>query len=37
MNDKELKEWDEECIEVEQDIKWILPLTLVIIIINILI
>ena len=37
MTDKELKEWEEECKEVEKDIKWILPLTLIIIILVIII
>lgn len=36
MTNKELEEWEEECKEVEQDIKWILPLTLMIIIIAII-
>tara|TARA_R110002020_G_scaffold137687_3_gene307098 strand:+ start:2996 stop:3109 length:114 start_codon:yes stop_codon:yes gene_type:complete len=37
MSDKELKEWEQEYKEVQKDIKWLLPLTLIIIIINILI
>tara|TARA_R100000808_G_C2149871_1_gene158425 strand:+ start:809 stop:922 length:114 start_codon:yes stop_codon:yes gene_type:complete len=36
MTDKELQEWEEECKEVEKDIKWILPLTLIILILNII-
>ena len=36
MTDKELKEWEEEAKEVDKDIKWLLPLVIVIIIINIL-
>jgi len=37
MTDKELQEWEEECKEAEQDIKWIFPLTTIIIIIAILV
>ena len=36
MNDKELKEWEEEYKEVQQDIKWLLPLMITIIILNII-
>jgi hypothetical protein len=36
MNDKELKEWEEEYKEVQKDIKWLLPLTITIIILNII-
>jgi hypothetical protein len=36
MTDKELQEWEEECKEAEKDIKWILPLTLIILILNII-
>tara|TARA_R100000808_G_C2048509_1_gene85029 strand:+ start:414 stop:530 length:117 start_codon:yes stop_codon:yes gene_type:complete len=36
MTDKELKEWEEECKDVEKDIRWILPLVLVILIIIII-
>ena len=32
MTDKELKEWEEEYKETEQDVKWLLPLTIIIII-----
>ena len=32
MTDEELKEWEEECKDVEKDIKWILPLMIIIII-----
>ena len=37
MTDKELKEWEQECEEVQHTINWLLPLTLTIIILNILI
>ena len=37
MTDKELQEWEEEAKEADQDIKWILPLTIVIIIIAVLV
>ena len=37
MTDKELKEWEEECVELEKDIKWLLPLVLIIVILNALI
>jgi len=37
MTDKELKEWEEECKEAEKDIRWILPLMLIIIILAIII
>tara|TARA_R100000655_G_scaffold109802_2_gene165573 strand:- start:2361 stop:2474 length:114 start_codon:yes stop_codon:yes gene_type:complete len=36
MNDKELKEWEEEYKEVQKDINWLLPLTITIIILNII-
>ena len=36
MTDKELKEWEEECEDVEKDIRWIFPLMILIIIITIL-
>tara|TARA_R110002020_G_scaffold11064_1_gene42077 strand:- start:298 stop:411 length:114 start_codon:yes stop_codon:yes gene_type:complete len=36
MTDKELQEWEEECEEVQKDIKWILPTILIIIILNII-
>jgi len=36
MTDKELKEWEEEYKEAEKDIRWILPLTLIIIILAII-
>ena len=36
MTDKELQEWEEEYKEAEQDIKWILPLTIIIMITAIL-
>lgn len=37
MTDKEIKEWEEEYKESVKDVKWILPLTLVIIILEIII
>ena len=37
MTDKELQEWEEEYKEVEQDVKWLLPLTTIIIIIAVLV
>mgnify|MGYP001374900120 CR=1 FL=1 len=37
MTDKELKEWEEECKEVEKDIRWILLITLIIVILVIII
>tara|TARA_R110001583_G_scaffold749_4_gene6879 strand:- start:4250 stop:4363 length:114 start_codon:yes stop_codon:yes gene_type:complete len=37
MTDKELKEWEEEYKETEQDVKWLLPLTIIIIIIAVLV
>ena len=37
MTDKELQEWEEEYKEVEQDVKWLLPLTIIIIIIAVLV
>ena len=36
MTDKELKEWEKECEEAEQTIKWILPLILIVIILAII-
>jgi len=37
MTDKELKEWEEECIEAEADIQWILPIMIIAIILAIII
>ena len=34
--EEEIKEWEEECKEAEKDIQWILPLTLIIIILAII-
>ena len=36
MNDKELKEWEEEYEVAQKDIKWLLPLMITIIILNII-
>ncbi len=37
MTDKELQEWEEEYKETQQDVKWLLPLTTIIIIIAVLV
>tara|TARA_R100001129_G_scaffold105368_1_gene72010 strand:- start:249 stop:362 length:114 start_codon:yes stop_codon:yes gene_type:complete len=37
MTDKELKEWEEEYKDVQKDIRWLLPLEIIIILIAILI
>ncbi len=37
MTDKELQEWEEEYKEAQQDVKWLLPLTILIIIIAVLV
>ena len=37
MTDKELQEWEEEYKDVQKDIRWLLPLEIIIILIAILI
>lgn len=37
MTDKELKEWEEEYEDVQKDIRWLLPLEIIIILIAILV